>query len=280
MKKNILIAVILCSILVFTTCSTLRAAFKEPVISLHSADMTNININNAQILCKIQVKNTNSFEIPLPKINWEIFLNNNSFVSGVINNNQKIKSRKTVFIDVPVKLEYLNVFRTFLSLKGSKQATYKIAMAVKFSFPVIGEKVWNLNTQGELPLPQLPRLSTPTLVVDNINSAKAEILVTVNVENPNPFQIPTPIFSYDYQLNKNSFIKGKIENEESLSPSSVTPVKFRMVVNYADLFRSLPSLVSAREVASLFVMTCDFGIPAFSGESKRFEVPGVLPIRR
>jgi LEA14-like dessication related protein len=280
MKKNILIAFFISSLLFFTTCKTLMSAFQEPVISLHSAELTGININNAQLLCKVQVQNPNSFEIPFPQTNWEIFINTNSFLSGVITNSQKIKARNTVFIDVPVKLEYLDILNAFLSLKGSNKVLYKIAMAVNFSFPVFGEKVWDFDFQGELPLPQLPRISAPTLVIDSINSTRAEILVTVNIENPNVFEIPSPKFSYDYQLNRNSFIKGKIENEAPLSPSSVTPLNFRMIVNYADLFRSLTSLLTAREAASLLVMTCDFGIPFLTGENRRFEVSGTLPIRR
>lgn len=280
MKKNILLAITFCVLFIFTTCKTLTAAFQEPVISFHSAELISINLNNAQLLCKVQVQNPNSFDIPFPKTDWEIFISNNSFLSGVVNNDKKIKAQNTVLIDVPVKLEYLDIINTFKSLKGSKQAVYKIAIAVNFSFPVFGEKVWNFDYQGELPIPQLPVLSAPVLTIESIDLTRTEILVTVNVENPNIFELPSPKFSYDYQLNKNSFIKGNIEDEKPLAPSSKTPLSFRMVVNYADLFRSFASMLTAREAASLLVLNCDFGIPFFSGENKRFEVPGILPIRR
>jgi len=280
MKKNILIVFILCTLFTFSKCKTLTPAFQEPVVSLHSAELTNININNAQLLYKVQVQNTNNFEIPFPQTDWEIFINAKSFISGVVVNDQKIKAQSTIFIDVPVKLEYLDIINAFISLKNSRQADYKTALSVNFSFPGFGDKVWNFNFEGELPFPQLPRLSTPTLVIDNINSTRAEIFVTINVENPNAFEIPPPKFSYDYQLNKKSFIKGSVENEPPLAPNSVTPIKFRMVVNYADLFRSFTSLLSVKEADSLLVLTCDFGNPVFSGESRRFEVSGVFPVRR
>jgi LEA14-like dessication related protein len=255
-------------------------AFQEPSISLHSVELTGININNVQLLCKIQVKNPNSFEIPFPRTGWQIFIGDYSFLSGDVSSSQKIKARDTTFVDVPVKLEYTDIINTFISLKGKKQTEYKVALAVNFSFPVIGDRVYNFEHKGELPIPQLPVLSAPTLTIDSIDLTKAEILVTVNVENPNIFELPSPKFSYDYQLNRNSFIKGNIESEKPLAPSSKTPVNFRMVVNYVDLFRSFASLMTAREVTSLLVLNCDFGIPIFGGESKRFEVSGSLPIRR
>lgn len=275
-----MIAVLLCAFFTFSKCQTLTPSFQEPVISLHSAELTDININNVQLLYKVQVQNPNNFEIPFPQTDWEIFINAKSFISGAVVNNRKIQARSTVFIDVPVKLEYLDILNTFISLKGSKQTGYKAALAVNFSFPGFGDKVWNFDFEGEIPIPQLPRLGTPTLVIDSINSARVEMLVTVDIENPNTFEIPSPKFAYDYQLNRNSFIKGIIENEAPLAPSSITPVKFRMVVNYAGLFRSFSSLLSAREADGLLVLTCDFGIPIFSGESRYFEVYGAFPIRR
>jgi len=261
-------------------CKTVKPAFQEPVISFHSASIPNITISNAQILCKIQVQNPNPYEIPFPHTDWKLFINEKSYKNGDVKVDGKIKARSTAFIDVPVKVEYLNFFKTFKPLIGSKKASYKIALTVKYSSHDFGEKVWNFDNTGDLPLLQLPLISQPNMVIDNADYSKAQIMVTINVENPNAFEIPSPKFYYDYQLNKKSFIKGVIENETPLAPSSVTPVKFRMVVNYADLFRTFSAFSFSRETAGLLVLTCDFGIPAFSGEYMRFEIPGSFPVRR
>jgi len=280
MKKNILWVTAIIMMIAVIACKTVKPAFQEPVISFHSALIPDITIYNAQILCKIQVQNPNSYEIPFPHTGWKLYINEKSYKDGEVKANGKIKARSTVFIDVPVKVEYIDFFKTFKPLIGSKQASYKIAMAVKYSSPDFGEKIWNFDNTGDLPLPQLPSISQPTMVIESVDFSKAVILVTINVENPNAFEIPSPKFTYDYQLNKKSFIKGIIENEKPLDPSSVTPVKFRLVVNYADLFRTFSTFSFTRETTSLLVLTCDFGIPVFSGESRRFEIPGTFPVRR
>ena len=280
MKRFFLAVVIICAFFPFTACKTLNSSFQEPVVSLYSVETADININNAQFLCKIQVKNPNAYEIPFPQTGWELFIKEKSYKDGTVTVDGKIKARSAVFIEVPVKIEYLDFFKTFKPLIGSKQASYKLTMAVKYSSPDFGEKVWNFDNSGELPLPQLPLLSAPAIVIESVDFSKVEILVSINVENPNVFEIPSPKFSYDYILNKKSFIWGIIEDETPLAPTSVTPVKFRMVVNYADLFRTYSSFSFTRETSSLLVLTCDFRIPVFSGESRRFEVPGVFPIRR
>jgi len=260
-------------------CKTVKPSFQEPVISFHSATIPDITIHNAQILCKIQIQNPNPYEIPFPHTNWKLFINEKSYRDGDVKVDGKIKARSTVFMDVPVKVEYLHFFKTFKPLIGSKQASYKIALAVKYS-PDFGEKVWNFDNSGDLPLLQLPSVSYPNMVIESADYSKAQIMVTINVENPNAFEIPPPRIFYDYQLNKKSFIKGNIEGETPLAPSSVTPVKFRLVVNYADLYRTFSAFSFSRETAVLLVLTCDFGIPAFPGEYSRFEIPGSFPVRR
>jgi len=264
----------------FTTCGTLSSVVQDPKISIHSMDVTNITFNGVQMLCKVRVENPNSFEIPFPETDWEFFLNTNSFIKGTVKNNQRIKARNSTIVDVPVSFNYVQVFNTFASLKGTRQANYKIALGVKIPMPVFGDKTWNIQHEGNVPMPQLPRLNSPSMTVGNVDLTRAEILVNLNFENPNSFQLPAPKITYNYHVNRNSFIRGNVDNNTPLAANTTTPVSFRLQVTYADLFRSFASLVTQREVASMLSISCDFGIPAFAGEPFTREINGTLPLRR
>jgi len=278
MKKLLITAAALFAIITLTTCQTLMAAFQEPSVSLHSVELGNISIDGAQIICKVQVENPNSFGIAFPETDWEFFINANSFLRGTIKNDQQIRSRDTSIVDVPLSINYLDLINTFTSLRGSRETAFKVALGVKFNLPIVGSKTWNFEHEGSLPMPQLPKFSAPTMSIASRDLTRAEIQVAINVENPNVFPIPAPKISYDYQVNRNSFIRGDAGGEGNLAANTTTPVVFRLIVTYADLLRSFASLITAREVASLLVMTCDFGIPLL-GEPSRFEVSGTLPLR-
>ena len=280
MNKKIAIAMTaLIIIFCFTTCQSLSSVVREPHVSLHSVEMMAIDFNGADLLCKIQVENPNAIAIPFPEVGWELFLNANSFISGVIRNDQRISARGSTIVNVPVRLNYVDVFKTFQSFLGNSQATYKIALAPKIVIPVIGEKVWHFEHGGEFPLLQFPKLSMPSMKIDSMDLTKAEVLVTLNMENPNVFSLPPVKIAYDYQVNRNSFIKSSMETEGPLAASSVTPVSIRFPVNYADLYRSFQSLLTSSEVPSSFTMTADFGIPAFN-DAFNLEIPGTLPLIR
>jgi LEA14-like dessication related protein len=276
--KSLKLLAVLCVIFIFTTCQTVSTVLQEPVISLHSVALANINFTDAQILCKVQIENPNVFEIPFPEIDWEIFLNTNSFISGIVKNDQKIKARNSTLIDIPVSLDYLDVFRTFSSLFGRDSIEYKIPMAFKFSVPVLGDMVWRLEPQGVLPLPQVPKLSAPAVRIETANLSMVELRVSMNVENPNAFSLPAPKIAFNYQVNNTSILRNSFENRQSLAASSITPVVFGLAVYYTDVFRILPSLINSSSASTLLDMAVDFGVPAFSGQTFSLQVPGSIPL--
>jgi len=265
--------------LAFTTCETLNAVFKDPLLSLRSVELVNINFNGVELLCKVNVENPNAIEIPFPEVGWEFFVNTNSFVSGVIKNNERIRARRSTVVDVPVSLDFLGVFNTFASLKGSKQAEYKVALAAKFALPVLGDRVWNFEHDGVFPVLQMPKLSTPpSMKIDRIDFTKAQLLFTVNVENPNEFDLPSPKMAYDYLVNNNSVIKSTLVSSAPLAAAAVTPVVIALEVNYADLYRGFQALRNLGEAPSLLSLQSDFALPAFPGETLLTQIAGSLPL--
>jgi len=267
-------------LLSLASCKSLASPFQEPVLSLQSVELASVSLDGAKMLCRVQVENLNSFDIPFPETDWEFFINTDFFSRGNLKNNHKIKARNSVIVDVPVDFKYSDVFNSFKSLIGRQHADYKVALGLKFPYPLIRDKVWTLEREGTFPIPQLPRIRTSSMRMENANTTRAEINVTVNIDNPNPFELPMPKIEYDYQLNKNSFIKGNLENEGILAAGKVTPVTFKLIVTYADLFRNFPSLLNAFQANSNLIITCDYGIPALSSEPQRSEVSGTLPVLR
>jgi len=281
MKKRflfIMTAVAFYSIVSFTTCETLMSIVQLPQVSLHSVELGSISVNGASLICKLQVENPNPVTIPFPETSWELFINNNSFTSGVVRNNESLRARQTTIVDVQVNLDYLGVFNSFVSLKGSQKVGYKVALGVKFTLPVLGDKAWDFAHEGELPLPQLPKLSAPTMSIGSRDLTRAEVLVTMNIENPNVFPLPPITIKYDYKLNSNSFLSGDTKSE-TIPPNSTAPVVFRLGVNYADVLRIIGSLLTSSSVSSSISLSGDFGIPAFGGETFNLSASGTLPLR-
>jgi len=281
LTKIAITGIVLSVILQLTTCQSLSKVVKEPVFTFQSVEFAGIDTKGIKMLGKVQVKNPNKFEIPFPETDYSLLVNTNQFLKGTIKKDQRIKAGGSAIIEIPMNVEYVGLFNTIRSLtRGTPQAAYKVALGIKVPTPVFGEKVWNLERNGNLPLPQTPKINSPSIKLGTIDTTKAELIVAMKLENPNSFQIPAPKITYDYMINRNSFIKGNVANQKPLAAKSTSDVEFRMQVNYTDLFRSFASLITAREVSTSLNYSCDFGLSELGFNIVSSALPFTLPIRR
>jgi len=263
-----------------TTCETLQALLPEPIITLRSVELRNFSVNGVELLCKVNVENRTALDIPVPDFNWEFFLNSNSFVSGEINSGGYMRSRQANIVDIPVSLSYLDIFDTFKSLKGSKETSYGVSIDVKLNLPVIGEKVWNFFREGVFPVLQIPKFSAPSMKIDGIDFSKIELAFSINVENPNNFEIPSPQLLYDFFVNRSEYNSGITVSAAPLAAAAVTPIIIALSLNYADLFRTISGLLTLGEAPGLVALRGGFDIPAFADETVRQEITGTIPLLR
>jgi len=280
LSKIVLIMAVLFAVSVLTTCQHLSSVVQEPKISFHSMVPTGVTINGIQMLAKVQVENPNSFKIPFPETDWKLFINANQFLTGTVKNNQDIKARGSAIIDIPVNLDYAGIFNSFKSLIGTRQFGYKIGMGIKVPMPIFGEKIWNIEHEGELPLPQAPRLSNPTIRLGDRNDTGVALIVSMNIENPNGFPLPAPKINYDYRINNISFITSSIDSNP-IAAQSTSTVSKRLQVSYNDLRRNLASifLSNPSSVSSTFNYSIDFGFQQYGWNVLNNALPFTLPLR-
>jgi len=277
--RRALILTALCALtLPLTTCETLQALLPEPIVTLRSVELVNVTFTGIEILCKVNVENRTALEIPVPDFDWELFINANPFVKGAIESGGSMKSRQTNIVEIPVSLGYVDIFNAFQSLKGGRTADYSIALGAKLNIPVIGEKIWNFVHNGILPVLQIPKFSAPSMKIDSIDFSQVQLAFSINVENPNDFEIPSPQLLYDFFINRSEYNSGVTVSSAPLAAAAVTPVVIALTLRYTDLFRAVSGLINLGEAPGLVALRGGFGIPAFADETVRQEITGVIPI--
>ena len=244
-KRAAAAVIVLLAMLGLTTCETLRAAVQEPAVSFNSARLAKITFTGTELLCKVEVKNPNAISIPFPEVGWEFFINDHSFVKGTIRNDQqRINARSTTLVDVPVSFEYLEVFNTFVSLKDSDQADYKIALSLKFPIPVIGDKTWNFEHKGVFPILKLPTISFKGITAKNMSLASIDFDVIWEVENPNIFAMNIKDLSSNFSVNGSSLISGRVPNAPQIAAKGKTEIPLAFSISGLSIITSVASVIT------------------------------------
>jgi len=277
---------VLLSILSLSSCQSFNALVKEPGISFNSVDITGISLSGVDMVAHVDVDNPNAFSIPLPKVDWQLFINTASFIQGSLKKDQTIKGGGKVTLDLPLSVTYDGLYRSFKSLIETKEAAYDIALGITFPIPVLESKVYHLNFSGVLPLPQLPKLSLGSMRISKIDFSGLELAWDINVANPNGFSIPFPKINWDYNINDVPVVKSSFAGTGEIAAGAAAVVPIIVSVAYTDVFRAVCSLVNEKEARSNLSLDTGFPIPvpALDGDAVTnglksvLDIPGTLPI--
>ena len=261
-----------------SSCGTLEAVVQAPNVTFNSVNIAGIGLHGVDLIARINVENPNSFNIPFPEVNWHMFINENSFVRGIINEGTNLRSRRTVTVDLPISVSYAGLFNSFVSLFGSPEVGYKIALDIRFPLPVINDLTYNLEFDGNLPLLQIPRLSSPTFGTGRMDFTSIEQNWVINIENPNNFPIPIPEYNWQYEVNGTPVISGRINQGGELSANSQTPVNFIAALRYTDIISAIGSLGNAPELRSLMKLDTILPFDLPEGAVSSFQFPASIPI--
>ena len=153
------IILVLCTCSSFPSLSSIPTSFKEPNVSLTSVDIAGITLNGVNFIANVAVENPNSFALPMPKIDWELFVTENSFAEGTVEEDRTIASGEKFTLPVPIHLGYdklSSAALSFISSSSSSELPYTIEMGLIFTtVPLLANKVFPLKRTGTIPLSSL-----------------------------------------------------------------------------------------------------------------------------
>ena len=270
-------------ILAFWGCQSFSSVIAEPRLFFNSVDIAGINIEGVNLIANVDVENPNGFSIPMPNIDWELFINNASFTQGSMKDNKSIGSRERVTLALPLAVSYDGLYRSVTSLiesygSGSPEAAYNIAMGISFPIPFIENKVYKLDFSGALPLPQLPKLSLGQMRVSKMDLSGLELACGINVENPNLFPIPFPKINWDYGVNGVSVAKSSFAGAGNIAAGVTGVANIIVKASYADVIRAAGSIINTGGVRSNLLLDTSFPIPALDSVKNILNIPGTLPL--
>jgi LEA14-like dessication related protein len=200
MKRVLLI---LTAVLILAGCGTIRDAadIREPDVTFQDMSIDQITFDGVTLLFDFEVNNPNRFGVSAEQYSYEFFINEQSFITGLQEDPLSIGRESSQSIQVPVTLNFSEVYETFRSVVRQDSLSYALSTEVEFDMPVLGMRKVPVRTSGEIPIPKVPRISMGDFNVKEMSLSGAEVEVTFNVQNPNPFAISVANAAYELTVN-------------------------------------------------------------------------------
>lgn len=195
--------------------------------------LTNINFEQLDLVFDLAVENRNPVPLNLAGLDYDLKIENQSLVSGVTAQAINIAANSTSPVQLPITLKFSDLKNLPGELWNKDKLAYQLAAQFNINLPVIGNYAIPLSKTGDLPVPKAPKIKIKDIKVNNLSFTSADLVTTVEVANPNDFNLGLSNFNYQLNVNQQNWGQGKI-NQSSNIPNKGTgvidiPVKLNLL---------------------------------------------------
>lgn len=139
-----------------TGCATLESlgglGFERPGVSVDEVRLRGLTLSGVDLVFDLEVDNPNAFEVVLGRIDWGLDVEGRSLLEGEQREGLSIPSQGRETTQVPVRLDFLELYRAYESLRGRERANYELGADLWFDVPVVGAVRVPVTKRGEVPL--------------------------------------------------------------------------------------------------------------------------------
>ncbi len=246
MKFQYLIPALLLFIL--TSCSTLRDAadIREPNVEFSKMSVQSISFDGVTLLFDFDVTNPNRMGVSAERYNYEFFINENSFLSGVQEQPLSIGAESKSVVQVPVSMKFSELFQTFESLVRQDSLSYLLSTEVEFDLPVMGSRKVPVQASGDLPIPRMPRINFGGFDIKNVSLSGADVEVSFRISNPNLFKIGLLGASYVLDVNGRNWLDTELEESVEVEGGENKLVTLPIRLSASQMGSALMDIIAGR----------------------------------
>lgn len=222
-------------ILVFIqSCTQLSelANISKPSLSVVDMNITGLTLQDIELTADVEIDNPNNVGIDLSSYSYALDINDRNFVAGNEQRGMTIKAKNKNVVQVPITLTFTELLETFQSMKDQDESDYSFSADFGFELPVLGMVNVPVQYAGKIPVVKKPGISINNFSVENLSMTGADLLVELNIQNPNDFQLRIDDLDFDLEVNGLRSFAGTIEDEVRLDGKSTQTIQLPFDISF------------------------------------------------
>jgi LEA14-like dessication related protein len=234
------------------SCSTFKKIvdIKEPVLSIDQVSVTSLSFESISLLFDIGISNPNQLSVKLNGFDYNLFLDDQNFISGQQIEDIYVKSLEKSSIKIPLHLNFKEIYQSFQSLTGKDSVRYQLKVGMMFDLPILGKTRIPIQTIGNVPLLKLPSISIESLVLKKFSFTGANLDLRLKVKNPNPISIAAEDLIYQFNVNGIEWISGQSQTQQKMQPNDNSIINFPINLNFLQMGQAVYQIVSGENTVN------------------------------
>ncbi|XP_061989350.1 uncharacterized protein LOC133707905 [Rosa rugosa] len=205
--------------------------FGKPTADVAAIHIPCINLEKAEIVVDVLIKNPNPVPIPLIDINYLIESDGRKLVSGLIPDAGTIQAHGEETVKVPLHLIYDDIKSTYNDIQPGSIIPYRIKVDLIVDVPVLGRLTLPVEKTGEIPIPYKPDVDVDKIKFQKFSFEETVAVLHLKLENMNDFDLGLNALDYEIWLCEVSIGGAELSKSANLEKKGITfvdvPITFR-----------------------------------------------------
>jgi LEA14-like dessication related protein len=267
--------------MLFLSCSALDAVIKDtvqkPRVSFSSAELIGLTFADVDLLFVLEIENPNSFGVHMAGFDYDFRIDDASFVSGVSEDRLDIDAGGSSTVELPVNVAYSDLFSSFSSLIDKDESTYQISCGFTFDLPVLGRIRIPVSREGELPVLRVPKIRYGGLELTNLTFTKAELELSMYLDNPNALSLNLSSLTYDLEINQAPWVEGGLKRTVEIGEHEEGVIRLPFTLNLIEIGMGAYDILREKKPVE-YRVSGDYGfstsVPLIGKVGSDFDVTG------
>ncbi|XP_062090155.1 uncharacterized protein LOC133796591 [Humulus lupulus] len=205
--------------------------FGKPTADVTAIHIPSINLEKADIVVDVLIKNPNPVPIPLVDINYLIESDARKLISGLIPDAGTIHAHGEETVTIPLTLIYDDIKSTYDDIQPGSIIPYKIKVDLIVDVPVFGRLTLPLEKTGEIPIPYKPDVDLEKIRFQRFSFEETVAVLHLKLENKNDFDLCLNTLDYEVWLSDVSIGGAQLSKSAKMEKTGITtidvPITFR-----------------------------------------------------
>lgn len=220
---------------------------KIPQLTSQSVSIAGASFETLDLNVALEIDNPNPFGLTLDGFDYALDLNGNGFLNGEQSEQTNLNANGSSTVSVPIRLTFKELSEAIPTLWEQDEFNYDFKATLPIRFPVLGIIKVPVETSGTLPVLRAPRIANLRLQKKSLGLTGAELDLSVEIDNPNAFDLSIATFSYSLEGNAQQWASGSLDDATDLLKKSSNTLTVPIRLNFLALGRTVFNLLSGNK---------------------------------
>ena len=251
-------------LLLMVSCASIQdlAKVQKPQVEISNLRLEKLDLNQLDFILELKVQNPNAVGLSLSKLDYDFFVEGNSLVKGTQAKGVQLTANSTNTVEIPVTINPANLWETVQKVAKQDRFSFTLASLATFVVPVLGDVQLPLKKTGELPVLHVPDVKIIGLKRKTLSFTRAEMELSLQVQNSNAFSLLLNQFTYNFQVNNRSWAVGRNTKPQTMSSKKANTIQIPITLNFLEIGTAAYQMLTSKAPLNYsFNGQFDFGSP-------------------